>query len=90
VLAVSGVDFPAGASRVLTYSARPRLLGTAHPRGQAFLRGLAISDPEQGLPPPVLAGCGCSGGGAGLSGAALALAVGLLRRGARRRALKRG
>ncbi|HLL81584.1 MAG TPA: hypothetical protein VK420_02990, partial [Longimicrobium sp.] len=86
VMTVPGVDLPPGATRVLTYSARPRLLGRAQPRGQAFLRELAISQPEQGLPPPGSPGCGCSGGGAGLSSAALLLAVGLLRRSARRRA----
>lgn len=79
----TGLELPAHGTRTLTYSARPRLLGSPQPRGQAFLNDQALSD-AQGLGALPQQGCGCSGGGAGLSALALAAAGLMLRRRARR------
>ncbi len=66
-LVVPNVSLPSATPRVLTYTVRPRLLGSAAPRGRAFVKGLAISD-EAGLEVP-LGGCGCGSAPGSLLGA---------------------
>lgn len=85
-LVFSDLELPAGGSVELSFMARPRLLSAPKPSGQAFLRGVPVSE-RAGLdaaPPP--SGCGCSGGPGELATYALA-ALGLLlgRRGVRSR-----
>jgi len=88
-LVFSGISLPARGERRLTYSARPRLLSQASPKGEAFLGEQAISDLQQGLPQPHTSGCGCSSAGASpasnASSNAPSLALGLLLVGAWRR-----
>ena len=61
VLHVLGLDLPAMASHLLSYAARPPLLGRPAPAGMAQLRGVQISEGWQGLGSPdrKLPGCGC-------------------------------
>lgn len=78
-LVFSDLELPAGGSVELSFMARPRLLSAPKPSGQAFLRGVPVSE-RAGLdsaPPP--SGCGCSGGPGELAAYALA-ALGLLLR----------
>ncbi|MDQ3265548.1 MAG: hypothetical protein M3Y59_18135 [Myxococcota bacterium] len=66
-LVVPNVSLPPATPRVLTYAVRPRLLGSAAPRGRAFVKGLAISE-EAGLEVPI-GGCGCASAPGSLLGA---------------------
>jgi hypothetical protein len=75
-LVFSDLELPAGGSVELSFMARPRLLSAPKPSGQAFLRGVPVSE-RAGIktaPPP---GCGCSGAPGELAAYALAT-LGLL------------
>jgi hypothetical protein len=88
-LAVAELDLPAKGRGVLTYSARPRLLKSSRPAGQAFLRNEPISAPERGFGSGARAsvGCGCQGAPIGIAGiwaVAWALVLCRVRRASRR------
>lgn len=88
VLRVSGIELPARATVVLTYSARPPLLGSPRPSGTAYLRGVPLSTENAGFGGGVRAGsgCGCSGSTGGLGSALALVALCVLRGRSKRRA----
>lgn len=76
-LTVRGIVLEGSTTGRLTYVVRPRLLESSRFEGQAFVRGVPVS---QALEEPP-SGCGCSGAGSGLAGLGLAgLALALRRR----------
>jgi hypothetical protein len=56
-LTVPGIALAAGATRQVTYQARPTLLGAPSPSGYVVLNEVFISDPAGFL--PAASGCGC-------------------------------
>lgn len=83
--AVEPVPLPAGSAATLTYVVRPALLAPPKYSGAATLREVVVSRAEP--PPDPMSGCGCSGGGSGVTAFGLgALAwVARRRRGVRAR-----
>jgi uncharacterized protein (TIGR03382 family) len=76
-LTVRGLVLEGSTTGRLTYVVRPRLLESSRFEGQAFVRGVPVSQP---LEDPST-GCGCSGAGSGVAALGLAgLAVVLRRR----------
>ncbi|MBN8232762.1 hypothetical protein JYK02_35115 [Corallococcus macrosporus] len=76
---VEPVPLPAGATAKLTYVVRPALLTPPTYSGTATLRDVVVSRMEP--PPESTSGCGCSGGGSGVT----AFGLGALAWAARRR-----
>ncbi|GMU10285.1 hypothetical protein [Corallococcus caeni] len=76
---VERVPLPAGATATLTYVVRPALLTAPTYSGTATLREVVVSRAE--APPDSTSGCGCSGGGSGVT----AFGLGALAWAARRR-----
>ncbi len=79
-LTVRGLVLEGSTTGRLTYVVRPRLLESSRFDGQASVRGVPVTRPQDAPP----SGCGCSGAGSGLAALGLAgLAVLLRRRRAR-------
>ncbi len=79
-LTVRGLVLEGSTTGRLTYVVRPRLLESSRFEGQASVRGVPVTRPQDAPP----SGCGCSGAGSGLAALGLAgLAVLLRRRRAR-------
>ena len=76
-LVVTGLPLGASARGTLSYSVRTRLLGATGIRGEAFRRGVRISEPVE--PPPTPGTCGCTSGPAGASALALLALLRMLR-----------
>ncbi|RKH14138.1 hypothetical protein D7X74_20615 [Corallococcus sp. CA047B] len=76
--AVEPVPLDANTTATLTYVIRPAFLGTPTFSGIAKLRGVVVSQPE--APPPSTSGCGCSGGGSGVTAFGLGALAWLARR----------